>query len=87
MNLLQLQSQFDQTTKLIESSYQLLSDTPTNSDIESAVKNKMLIRIKNLLVESVIVLDLVDELNTNPGDISTLEAILDLISDTVETLS
>ena len=87
MELMQLQSQLDQTTKLIESSHTLLSDTSTISDIESAVKNKMLIRIKNLLVEAVIILDMVNELNDNPGDILTLEAILDLICDSEETLS
>lgn len=87
MNLLQLQSQLDKTSKILESSYNLLNSTSTASDIESAVKSKMLIRIKNLLVESVIVLDMVDELVENPGDISTLEAILDLIADSEEMLS
>ena len=87
MKLLQLQGQLDQTSKILESSYNLLKVTETSLDIESAVKDKMLIRIKNLLVENVIILDMVNEVNNNPGDIATLEAILELIADSEEMLS
>jgi hypothetical protein len=86
MNII-VQGHLDQTSKILESSYNLLKETETSSDIESAVKNKMLIRIKNLLVENVIILDMVSEINENPGDVATLEAILELISDSQELLS
>ncbi len=72
---------------LIESAYKLIEDLPTNSEIGSVVKNKLLIRLKNSLVENVILSDIVNELVENPDDILTLETVLDLVSDAEEMLS
>ncbi len=73
--------------ELIESSYKLIEDHPTNSEIETIVKNKLLVKLKNTLVENVILTDIVNELVENPDDIITLETILDLVSDAEELLS
>jgi hypothetical protein len=87
MILTEVIATLDEVKKLIESAYKLLSDTPTATDLETAVKNKLLSNIKNTLVQNVINVDMITEIDSNPGNDLTLEAILSLISDTEEMLA
>ena len=87
MNLLTVQGNLSKASELIESAYHLLEDIPTVTDIETATKDKLLTRLKNNLVDCVILVDIVNEINQNPNDETTLEAILDLVSDAEEMLS
>lgn len=87
MNLEPILSNLNEVSKLLEASYKLMSKKPTSSDLETTVKDKLLVNIKNTLVQNVINFDMTNEINEHPGDETTLEAILDLISDSEEILS
>lgn len=87
MIMTETQGQLSTATEAIEAAYHSLESIKTNSDLESTVKGKILLRIKSLLIEAVILMDLVDEINSNPDDELTLSSTLDLIADSEEMLS
>ena len=87
MNLENTLANLNTASEMVESSYKILEGVQTKSDIETIVKQNLLIRIKNNLTDLVIISDILDELNNNPDDELILESILELVNDSQEMLS
>lgn len=80
-------SLIDDASDLLEQAHNIIKDSSTLNDAEDIIKQNFLTRLTNLLTECVIISDIMEDLENNPGDETAIETVLELLSGTEDILS